>query len=114
MDFNQIDILNPSGPVFKDNNGYYTILKNLKEIKFGDKSTITEVKTPSHTRWNVPIDVENDPERWATFNKLYFCDFNDDPYEKAEELLISYIRVDGKPEKASLPYLLKVILFLLR
>ena len=113
MDFNQIDILNPSGPVFKDNNGYYTILKNLKEIKFGDKSTITEVKTPS-LRWNVPIDVENDPERWAAFNKFYFCDFNDDPYEKAEELLISYIRVDGKPEKASLPYLLKVILFLLR
>ena len=109
MDFHQREILAPSGPVFKDNNGYYTILKNLKEIKFGDKSTITEVKTPS-LRWNVPIDVENDPERWAAFNKFYFCDFND---EKAEELLISYIRVDGKPEKASLPYLLKVILFLL-
>ena len=86
-------------------------LRALKNIQYGDKSTITEIKTPL-VDIIVPSNIQDDPESWDMFTKLYFCKSLQDVKKYANEFFISYNRVDGKPEKETLTNLYKVSLLI--
>ena len=104
-----MDVTNPLCPVSKDEAGCYMTLSALKNIQYGDKSTITEVNTPL-THQIIPEEVQNDKEKWDTFSKFYFCKSLQDIKKYADQFTISYNRIDGKPERATLTHLYKVSL----
>ena len=61
-------------PVSKDpvNDGYFVTLKSVKEIKFGDKSTITNVKTPM-ADYQIPEEINDNLEACGEF-RIYISD----------------------------------------
>ena len=67
----------------------------------------TEIKTPL-VDVTVPNDVQDDQEKWDAFTKLYFCKSLQDIKKSADQFIIFYNRVDGKPEKETLTNLYKV------
>ena len=95
-----MDVTNPLCPVSKDEEGCYLNLRALKNIQYGDKSTITEIKTPL-VDVTVPNEVQEDQKKWDTFTKLYFCKSVQDIKKFSDQFIIFYNRVDGKPEKES-------------
>ena len=110
-DKKNMDVNNPLCPVSKNEEGCYMTLRALKNIQYGDKSTITEIKTPL-VDIIVPSNIQDDPESWDMFTKLYFCKSLQDVKKYANEFFISYNRVDGKPEKETLTNLYKVSLLI--
>ena len=48
------------------------ILKQLKEVKFGDTVSIAEIQT-AIVRYGVPKEVNDDPESWEAFSKICNC-----------------------------------------
>ena len=92
--------------VSQDDDGQYITLKTLKEIKFGDKSILTHVKT-TLDQYEISKDLNEDIVSCSTF-KLYFAKSSSKAKRDVEQFQVSYLRVDGKPEKASLPSLIKV------
>jgi hypothetical protein len=98
-------------PVSQDLWGCYVTLKTLKNIKFGDKSTIIKVETPNACV-EIPKEIDNNPEAWESVGKFYFCDSRQERRkelkESAKVCVVSYYRVDGKPEKATLAQLYQV------
>ena len=56
--------------IHKGDDGFFTTLKQLKEIKFGDTICITEIKLPI-VRYGVPKEVNDDRESWEAFSKIF-------------------------------------------
>ena len=110
-DKKNMDVNNPLCPVSKNEEGCYMTLRALKNIQYGDKSIITEIKTPL-VDVIVPTNIQDDPENWDMFTKFYFCKSLQDVKKYADEFFISYNRVDGKPERETLTNLYKVSLLI--
>ena len=92
----------------KDRHGCYLTLKCLKEIKFGDQVTITDVSTPFLDE-TIPNEIHENPEKWSSFTNFYFCNSLQEVKKASDKFFISYVRIDGKPEKAALSHIFKVI-----
>ena len=105
----KMDASDPLCSFSKDEKGCYVSLETLKNIKFGDKSTIIKVKTPLIE--STILEVDNEPEKWNTAEKFYFCNSVQDIKKASEKFIVSYYRVDGKPETATLSHLCKVSVF---
>ena len=104
----KMDANNPICPVLKDRHGCYLTLKCLKEIKFGDQVTITDVSTPFLDE-TIPNKIHENPEKWSSFTNFYFCNSLQEVKKASDKFFISYVRIDGKPEKAALSHIFKVI-----
>ena len=86
---------------------FFTTLKQLKEVKFGDTVCITEIKTPI-VRYGVPKEVNDDRESWEAFSKIFISPNEKNLTRNALATTISYIRSDGKPEQGTLRDIFKV------
>ena len=84
----------------KDENGYFITLKTLKNLKFGDQVVITLVST-SHSCFDIPKEIESDPDSQRKFAKFYFR-AKEDVDSHMDTFNVSYIRSDGNPEKTNL------------
>ena len=86
--------------------GYFVTLKQLKEVKFGNTVRITEIKLNG-----VPKEVNDDPDSWDAFSKIFITSNPANFKKNAQDTLISYIRSDGKPEQKTLTEIFKVIVY---
>ena len=90
--------------------GYFVTLKQLKEVKFGNTVRITKIKSPI-VRFGVPKEVNDDPDSWDAFSKIFITSNPANFKKNAQDTLISYIRSDGKPEQKTLTEIFKVIVY---
>ena len=56
--------------IFSSEDGFYTTLKALKNLKFGDTVQLTDIKTPI-VQYPIPKEIDNDPESWDAFSKIF-------------------------------------------
>ena len=96
-------------PVAWDKLGTYVTLKALKDIKHGDKSTITKINTPMDT-YSMDKKVNDDITASSDYN-IYICKKNAEIHSFVQAVFITYLRVDGKPVETTLSQLIEVIGF---
>ena len=86
--------------------GYFVTLKQLKEVKFDNTVHSTKIKSNE-----VPKEVNDDPDSWDAFSKIFITSNPANLKKNAQDTLISYIRSDGKPEHKTLTEIFKVIVY---
>ena len=89
----------------RDFSGVYFTLKRLKEIKYGDKSTIVKVKTAMAVYF-IDKTVNDDEAACSSYN-IYFCDKEAKIEQFGQQVMVTYFCVDGKPVETSLLHLLR-------